>query len=65
MQLISKNLIQFSLQLHFHINSKALFKDTKNKIKMINPKYYRTRSQDLDTFYHDAGQFYWFQQSNF
>ena len=27
---------------------------------MVNPKLYRTRSQDLETLYHDAGQFYWF-----
>ena len=27
---------------------------------MINPEHYRTRSQDLETIYHDAGQFYWF-----
>ena len=26
---------------------------------MFYPKYYSSRSQDLDDAYHDAGQFYW------
>lgn len=29
------------------------------KTKMINPKNFRKRSQDLEEAYHDAGQFYW------
>lgn len=29
-------------------------------IKMVQPKYLNTRSQDLEEMYHDAGQFYWF-----
>lgn len=61
-KLISKNLDSIFPAVAFSYPiQRALFKDTKNKIKMINQKYYRTRSQDLDTFYHDAGQFYWFQ----
>ena len=33
---------------------------TKNKsIKMLNKKNYNKRSQDFDSVYHDAGQFYW------
>lgn len=28
-------------------------------IEMVFPKYYLTRSQDLQTAFHDAGQFYW------
>ena len=34
----------------------------KNKDQTIHyawPKHERTRSQDLDTYYHDAGQWYW------
>ena len=30
-----------------------------NRIKMLNPKFIKTRSQDLKKAYHDAGQFYW------
>jgi N-acylneuraminate cytidylyltransferase len=28
-------------------------------VEMFNPKYFNTRSQDLDEAFHDAGQFYW------
>ncbi|MDE3742215.1 pseudaminic acid cytidylyltransferase [Maribacter polysaccharolyticus] len=31
----------------------------KNLIRMIQPEYINTRSQDLEPTYHDAGQFYW------
>lgn len=27
--------------------------------EMVNPEQFGTRSQDLEAFYHDAGQFYW------
>lgn len=30
-----------------------------NRVKMVYPKYYDTRSQDLKPCWHDAGQFYW------
>jgi len=30
------------------------------KAEMYWPEYYDSRSQDLPSFYHDAGQFYWF-----
>lgn len=30
-------------------------------VEMFNPENKRKRSQDLETAYHDAGQFYWFQ----
>jgi pseudaminic acid cytidylyltransferase len=33
--------------------------DKNNKLKMFFPKYYHYRSQDLDSAFHDAGQFYW------
>ncbi len=36
------------------------FRIKKNKkIEMYYPKYYKSRSQDLDRAFHDAGQFYW------
>lgn len=30
-----------------------------NRIEMINPEHFNTRSQDLEEACHDAGQFYW------
>jgi N-acylneuraminate cytidylyltransferase len=32
-----------------------------NRLKMIYPKNYDVRSQELSPIYHDAGQFYWFK----
>lgn len=29
------------------------------RVEMLAPEHYNTRSQDLDEAYHDAGQFYW------
>jgi len=29
------------------------------RIAMINPQHFKTRSQDLEEAWHDAGQFYW------
>ena len=34
-----------------------------DRIAMFNPKYFQTRSQDLEEAWHDAGQFYWGQAS--
>jgi pseudaminic acid cytidylyltransferase len=31
----------------------------KDLIRMVQPNYINTRSQDLEPTYHDAGQFYW------
>ena len=36
------------------------FKKDSDKIKMIWPENLEKRSQDLDSAYHDAGQWYWF-----
>ena len=33
--------------------------DNNNQAKMMFPEYFNTRSQDLQSCYHDAGQFYW------
>ncbi|MGM5630006.1 pseudaminic acid cytidylyltransferase [Apibacter raozihei] len=35
------------------------------KTKMIWPEYSNSRSQDLDSVYHDAGQWYWFMVKKF
>lgn len=34
--------------------------DKNNRISLLNKKHEFTRSQDLETIYHDSGQFYWF-----
>ncbi|MEX0313262.1 MAG: pseudaminic acid cytidylyltransferase [Allomuricauda sp.] len=36
------------------------FKISHEKLNYFNPKHKKTRSQDLEKSYHDAGQFYWF-----
>jgi len=38
---------------------RALEFDNDNKLKMIWPEYLKTRSQDLNSAYHDSGSFYW------
>ena len=30
-----------------------------NRIEMLDPAHFKTRSQDLEEVFHDAGQFYW------
>lgn len=30
-----------------------------NRVEMFNPEHFKTRSQDLEEAWHDAGQFYW------
>jgi N-acylneuraminate cytidylyltransferase len=41
------------------------FTINKNRLKMIQPKYLLTRSQDLKPTYHDCGQFYWVKTQSF
>ncbi len=36
-----------------------------NKLIMLNPEHFNTRSQDLEDIYHDAGQFYWGNAQSF
>ena len=44
----------------FDPNPYRSFKKTKkNGLKMIFPKFYNFRTQDLDPIFYDAGQFYW------
>jgi N-acylneuraminate cytidylyltransferase len=38
---------------------RALIIDKHGFVAMERPEYYRSRSQDLEPAYHDAGQFYW------
>lgn len=39
---------------------RSLKLDKQKKVVMNWPEYQQSRSQDLPTVYHDAGQFYWF-----
>jgi len=39
---------------------RSLIIDKDNRVKMQWPEFYNSRSQDLHTLYHDAGQWYWF-----
>lgn len=38
---------------------RAIKIDKKGRVEMFQPEHYKTRSQDLEEAYHDAGQFYW------
>ncbi len=40
---------------------RALKNDKNQTIRFAWPEHEKTRSQDLETFYHDAGQWYWIQ----
>jgi CMP-N-acetylneuraminic acid synthetase len=42
----------FPIQRTFKLNKN-------NRCEMFYPKYFNTRSQDLEEAYQDAGQFYW------
>ena len=35
-----------------------------NSLRVLNKKFYKQRTQDLDKIYHDAGQFYWGKTSS-
>lgn len=41
------------------------YKFVNDKISMVWPENYSQRSQDLEQFYHDAGQFYWLKVEKF
>lgn len=53
----------FSAQLFSYPIQRSFFKLENGGIKMFQPKYLNTRSQDLTKAYHDAGQFYWAKPS--
>ena len=48
----SSTSMPFPIQRTFKINDN-------NRCEMFTPQYYKTRSQDLEEAYQDAGQFYW------
>lgn len=38
---------------------RAIRIDDAGRVRMFQPEYYASRSQDLESAWHDAGQFYW------
>jgi len=40
---------------------KSFVKYNKDKFKFLNKNFYNKRTQDLNSFYHDAGQCYWYK----
>ena len=59
--MLKKNKIDFVFSVStFDYPIQRALKITKyNRVEMVNRKYRKYRSQDLEEFYHDAGQFYW------
>jgi pseudaminic acid cytidylyltransferase len=49
----------FPVVRYAHPIERALRLDEANRVHMVDPKQFATRSQDLPASYHDAGQFYW------
>ena len=49
----------FSATQYSYPAERAFYLDENNEVKMLFPKNYEKRSQDLKNVYHDAGQFYW------
>ena len=50
--------VVFAATEFIHPIERAFSLDKNNKLKMLFPKHYKTRTQDLKKSYHDAGQFY-------
>ena len=64
-KLINKNLDSVFPVLPYSFPiQRALKINHSDKIKMFQPEHLLSRSQDLESSYHDAGQFYWFNTEN-
>jgi N-acylneuraminate cytidylyltransferase len=57
--LIKENADSITPLVKFSYPIQRALKIVDNKIEMIQPQYMKTRSQDLEVAYYDAGQFYW------
>jgi len=44
---------------------RGLYKDANSKVEMVWKEHLNSRSQDLETVYHDVGQWYWLKTSSF
>ncbi|MDX2281788.1 MAG: pseudaminic acid cytidylyltransferase [Saprospiraceae bacterium] len=65
-QLITKNLdAVFPVSAFSYPIWRGLKKTDNGKVEMLFPEYVNTRSQDLPTIYHDAGQWYWINVESF
>lgn len=51
--------------MRFHYPIQRALKITNGLVEMFHPEHIRTRSQDLEPAYCDAGQFYWFNVNRF
>ena len=61
-KLISSNYTRVMTILKFDFPiQRALKKNSKDEIFFKDKKFLKFRSQDLDEYYHDAGQCYWFK----
>lgn len=49
----------FSATNYAHPIQRSFQINANKKLAMLFPKHYKSRSQDLDKAFHDAGQFYW------
>lgn len=49
----------FSVTPYSYPIQRAVRLNSDNRIEMFQPECFNKRSQDLETAYHDAGQFYW------
>ena len=61
--LTTKNFDSVRPVLKFSYPIQRAFRLTDGKVEMMQPENYRKRSQDLESAYHDAGQFYWISKS--
>ena len=58
-------LLESGSQISFTLTSfpfpiqRAIKIEKNGRVAMFQPEHYKTRSQDLEPAYHDAGQFYW------
>ncbi len=57
--LIEKNVDSVRPVVRFSYPIQRAVKMTNGKVEMFYPEYLNTRSQDLESAFHDAGQFYW------
>lgn len=56
-----KSDIVFPVVAYSHPIQRAFKLEKSNKINLLNREYQNSRSQDLESIYHDSGQFYWFK----
>ena len=61
----NKNLNTVVPVIAFSYPIQRAFKAEKGILKLREPKHINTRSQDLETHYHDSGQFYWLNVEDF